>query len=114
MFNEENIPPVNQHEFYYDGNDDLLGLYLDGEDVDEWNFNEILVYVGSSDLKNAKKEKAEMAFVMETIRKEANDRHPSLLSGYDIGLVIMEDELNEKKIKNFMPICLPQRYILNV
>ena len=55
------------------------------------------------------KEKAEKAFVMETIRKEANDRHPSLLSGYDIGLVIMEDELNEKKIKNFMPICLPQR-----
>ena len=105
---------MNQLEFYGDGNDDLLGLYLDGEDVHEWDFNEILVYVGSSDLKNAKKEKAEKAFVMETIRNEANDRHPSLLSGYDIGLVIMEDELNEKKIQNFMPICLPQRYILNV
>ena len=100
---------MNQHEFYDDGNDDLLGWYLDKEDIYAWDFNEIQVYVGSSDLKDAKKERVDEAIVMETFRKDAEDWHPSLLSGYDIGLVIMEDELNEKKIKNFMPICLPQR-----
>ena len=112
MFNKENKPPVNQHHFYDEAdneNDDLMGWYIDKEDIYEWDFNEIQVYVGSSDLKNAKKERVKEAFVMETIRKDAEDWHPSLHTGYDIGLVIMEDELNDKKIKNFIPICLPQR-----
>ena len=114
--------PANQQILYEDETDDepekdLYRKYIEKTDIYVDDFNEILVYVGAKDLKNANKADAERAYVIDTLIKEDNeneeeeeDQHPSLTSkGYDIGIIIMKDDFDDKKIPNFNPICLPQK-----
>ena len=71
-------------------------------------FNDIVVYVQSfsSNIHRAKKMKVEKAFVMEALQSDGIPYIGALSSGYDIGLVIVEEGLN-KKIRNYRPIGLP-------
>ena len=72
------------------------------------SFNDIVVYVQSfsSNIHRAKKMTVEKAFVMEALQSDGIPYIGALSSGYDIGLVIVEEELN-KKIRYYRPISLP-------
>ena len=118
------VIPTNQQIPYNDESDDdtekdLYEKYAEGTNIYINDFNEILVYVGSSDLKNAKKADADRAYVIDTLEyedddsssdDEEDDRYPTLTSeSYDIGMIIMKDAFDDKKIPNFSPICLPKK-----
>ena len=120
------VIPANQQILYSDESDDdtekdLYEKYAEGTNIYINDFNEILVYAGSSDLKNAKKADADRAYVIDTLEieddessssddEEENDQYPSLTSeSYDIGMIIMKEDFDDKKIPNFSPICLPKK-----
>ena len=113
-FNEAQGAPTNQHEPFYEFDDDndeeldIYEVYIGEGDVFTNNFNEIRVYVGSNDMKNAERALIEEAFVMETLKNEATDEHPSLLLGFDIGLITMAEGL-ETKVPEFTPLHLPTK-----
>ena len=109
------IVAENQQIPYHDPNDDepeldIYGRYKNDEEIFIDDFNDIFVYVGSADSKTAKKVDASKAYIISTLRKDPADQHPSLTKdGYDIGIIIVKEEFNDKKIPNFSPICLPAR-----
>ena len=122
--------PINQNIKYDhsqgrynqdDTNDNIASRFKAHDQVCYLHFNEIHVYAGSADLKNAESLNAvEKAFVMEvTLEPTARKPERTILGdGFDIGLVIMKDAFNSfgdisksSNWRDLKPIRLPTTYI---